>query len=70
MLEVYNEGNVRILWNQSATFHMERKWLGENWLNMDIMTSYGVLGIEDAQAKAKWWIEQLEIEAEEQRDVE
>lgn len=68
---VFEEDNRRVVWNGEATFHLERKIGGTGaYFPADIMTSYGSLGIEDAQERAKWWINQMEIQTEEQKDVE
>jgi hypothetical protein len=75
-MEVYREDNLRVTWNRSATFYLERKIYFDNrddgidrWAQTDIMTSY-VLGVEDAEAAAKWWIKYLSNKGEEQKDVE
>ena len=72
MIVVFEDADRRVVWNQSSTFHLERRSLnpGNYWVTADILTSYGVLGVEDAQTRAKWWITQLDNQEENQRDVE
>lgn len=70
MITVFEQDDLRVTWNQSSTFHLERQNLNGDWIQIDILTSYGVLGIEDAQSRAKWWLIRIESGLEEQKDVE
>jgi len=70
MIEVFRKNEFKVTWNQEATFHLEREIHPDKWVEIDIMTSYGALGVEDAQTKAMWWVMELDKSNEEQKDAE
>jgi len=70
IIEVYRDNEFRVTWDQEATFYLRREIYPYKWVEIDIMTSYGALGVEDAQTKAMWWVMELDKSNEEQKDAE
>ena len=66
---VYEKDGIRVSWNRRTQMRMWQEDFGlASWISYDQMTSYNILGFEDAERLAKWWVE-LDKE-EEQKDAE
>jgi hypothetical protein len=66
---VYEAEGVRVTWDRG---NQMRAWVEDHglkaWISYDFMTSYNILGFEDAEKMATWWVDTQN--EEEQRDAE